>query len=97
MFFYLPPIADLAVAINRLILTGFVLLTVGLGSGFMVKVEWGKVIWGVGVWLIYGGILGADWWRRVTPRRVAVLAVAAFSITLATLWGLHFINPAGTL
>ncbi len=101
LFFHLPPIADLAVAINRLIFTGFILLTLGLLSGFLsgfaVRAEWGKVIWGVGVWLIYGGILQADKWRRVTPRRVAQLSVAAFSITLATLWGLNFLNPAGSL
>ena len=97
IFFHLPPIADLAVAINRLILTGFILLTLGLLSGFKVdavKLEWSKVVWGVGVWLIYGGILEADRWRRVTPRRIAQLSVAAFSITLATLWGLNFLNPA---
>jgi ABC-type uncharacterized transport system permease subunit len=99
LFFHLPPIADLAVAINRLIFTGFILLTLGLLSGFAVRdrIEWSKVIWGVGVWLIYGGILQADQWRRVTPRRVAQLSVAAFSITLATLWGLNFLNPAGSL
>jgi len=101
IFFHLPPIADLAVAINRLILTGFILLTAGLLSGFEVHVdwniEWSKIVWGVIVWLIYGGILQADRWRRVTPRRIAQLSVAAFSITLATLWGLNFINPAGSL
>jgi ABC-type uncharacterized transport system permease subunit len=97
LFFHFPPIADLAVAINRLIFTGFVLLTLGLLSGFAVRVEWSKVIWGVGVWLIYGGILQADKWRRVTPRRVAQLSVAAFSITLATLWGLNFLTPSGSL
>jgi HemX protein len=101
LFFHLPPIADLAVAINRLILTGFILLTLGLLSGFAVHLEWSKewskVIWGVGVWLIYGGILQADKWRRVTPRRIAQLSVAAFSITLATLWGLNFLAPSGSL
>jgi ABC-type uncharacterized transport system permease subunit len=97
LFFHLPPIADLAVAINRLIFTGFILLTIGLLTGFAVRVEWSKVVWGVGVWLIYGGILQADRWRRVTPRRVAVLSVAAFSITLATLWGLNFLKPTGSL
>jgi ABC-type uncharacterized transport system permease subunit len=97
VFFHLPPIADLAVVINRLIGTGFILLTLGLLSGFAVRVEWSKVVWGVGVWLIYGGILQADQWRSVTPRRVAQFAVAAFSITLATLWGLNFLNPAGSL
>lgn len=97
LFFYLPPIADLSVAINRLLLAGFILLTAGLLSGFAVRLEWSKVIWGVGVWLIYGGILQADRLRRVTPRRVAILAVAAFSITLATLWGLNFLNPSASL
>ena len=99
LFFYLPPIADLAVVINRLLFTGFILLTLGLLSGFAVRagVEWSKVIWGVGVWLIYGGILQAEKWRRVSPRRVAQLSVAAFSITLATLWGLNFLAPAGSL
>ena len=98
LFFHLPPIADLAVAINRLILTGFILLTVGLLSGFL------KVAGGVGQ-----GHLGRRRlaglrrhppgrpMRRVTPRRVAQLSVAAFSITLATLWGLNFLNPAISL
>jgi ABC-type uncharacterized transport system permease subunit len=97
LFFHLPPIADLSIAINRLIFTGFILLTLGLLSGFAVRIEWGKVIWGVGVWLIYGGILQADKWRRVTPRRIAQFSVVAFSITLATLWGLHFLSPASSL
>jgi ABC-type uncharacterized transport system permease subunit len=97
LFFHLPPIADLAVAINRLIVTGFVLLTLGLITGFAVRVEWSQVVWGVSVWLIYGGILQADKLRRVTPRRVAQLAVVAFSVTLATLWGLNFITPSGSL
>jgi len=97
LFFHLPPIADLAIVINRLIFTGFILLTLGLLSGFAVRVEWSKVIWGIGVWLLYGGILQADKWRRVTPRRVAQLSVASFSVTLATLWLLNFIAPAGSL
>jgi ABC-type uncharacterized transport system permease subunit len=100
LFFFLPPIADLAIAMNRLILTGFLLLTVGLLSGFEVRgeqMEWSKIIWGISVWLIYGGILQMDRWRRITPRRVAQLAVAAFSITLATLWGLNFIALKGSL
>ncbi|MGA3172391.1 MAG: cytochrome c biogenesis protein CcsA [Chthoniobacteraceae bacterium] len=92
LLFHLPPIADLAVAIKRLILAGFILLTVGLLCGFKVRAEWSQIVWGVGVWLIYGGILRADKW--VTPRRIAQLSVVAFSISLATLWGLNFLNPA---
>ena len=95
LLFYLPPIADLAVAIKRLILTGFILLTIGLLSGFKVRFEWSQAILGVGVWLLYGCILSAD--KRTTPRRVAQLTVAAFSITLVTLWGLNFLDPAISL
>jgi ABC-type uncharacterized transport system permease subunit len=97
LFVHLPPIADLAVAINRLIFTGFILLTLGLLTGFKVRFDEAQVIWGVGVWLLYGAILQADKWRRVTPRRIAQLSVAAFSVTLATLWGLNFITPPGSL
>ncbi len=92
IFFYLPPIADLAVAIKRLLLAGFVLLTVGLLSGFMVGFDARQVAWGLGVWVIYGVILQAEKLKRVSPRRVAVLSVVAFSLTLTTLWGLNFIS-----
>jgi len=60
IFFHLPPIADLAVAINRLLLAGFVLLTVGLLSGFMVGFDARQVAWGCGVWVVYGVILQAE-------------------------------------
>src|SRR5439155_10175232 len=57
LFFHLPPIHDLAIAIHRLLRTGFALLTIGLLAGFAVRFDWMKVSWGVGVWLIYGAIL----------------------------------------
>src|SRR5438067_2507226 len=91
-FFQMPPIADLATAMDRLLLTGFVLLTVGLLSGFAVGFDWLQVTWGVGVWMIYAGILHAEKWKRITPRRAAQLAVIAFSLTLTTLWGLSFVS-----
>ena len=92
IFFQMPPIADLAVALNRLLLTGFVLLTVGLLAGFVVGAPALKVAWGVGVWLVYGGILGAERLKKVTPRHVAILSIAAFTLALMTLWGLNFIT-----
>lgn len=91
-FFQMPPIADLSVAMNRLLLTGFALLTLGLLSGFAVRADWIKVTWGVAVWLIYGAILQAEKWQQVTPRRAAQLAVIAFTLTLSTLWGLNFLS-----
>ena len=94
IFFHLPPIADLAVAIHRLLWAGFALLTAGLLLGFMVKFEPVKVAWGVGVWLIYGVILQVEKLKKISPRRVAILSVVAFSLTLTTLWGLNFISAA---
>ena len=92
LFFHLPPIADLSVVLNRLLVTGFMLLTAGLLAGFAVRADWLKVTWGVGVWAIYGFIIQAEKLRRISPRRVALLAVIAFSLTLSTLWGLNFIS-----
>ncbi len=93
IFFHLPPIADLAVALNRLLLAGFVLLTAGLLAGFMIGSPTVKVAWGVAMWLIYGGILQAEKLRKLSPRRIALLSVIAFSLAISTLWGLNFLKP----
>ncbi len=90
IFFQMPPIADLAVALYRLLLTGFALLTVGLLAGFIVGAPALKVAAGLGVWLVYGAILQARRLKKITPRHVAMLSVAAFSLALITLWGLNF-------
>lgn len=92
MFFHLPPIADLAVVMNRLLWIGLGLLTLGLLSGFKVGFDAWQFGWGVAVWLIYGCILQAGKLGKITPRRIAVLSVVAFSLTLSTLWGLNFIS-----
>jgi ABC-type uncharacterized transport system permease subunit len=99
IFYHLPPIRDLAVANGRLIMTGFALLAVGIGAGFMVG-NWqshaSKVVWSVGVWVLYGAIFALSKGHRLSPRRVAWASVAAFSVALVTLSGISFITePAG--
>ncbi len=76
-FFELPPIHSLGVANGRLIAVGFVLLTLGMLAGFGVgRVPSSfKLGWSIGVWLLYGGILVAQWVRHLAPRRVANLSV----------------------
>ena len=100
-FFDLPPIADLAVVINRLLLFGFILLTAGLAgvaasaSGPVENLhpmQVMKAAWPVVVWLVYAAILAAIKWRSPGQRRVAMLAVAAFILALSMLWGLDFIS-----
>jgi ABC-type uncharacterized transport system permease subunit len=95
IFFHLPPIADLAVAIHRLLWAGFILLTVGLLLGFKVGFDPVQIGWGVGVWIIYGVILQVEKLKKISPRRVALLSVLAFSVTLSTLWGLKFLAAGG--
>ena len=93
-FFHLPPIADLSVAISRLVWTGFALLTVGLLSGFMLGFNVLQTICGVGVWGVYGAILRTETCKKVSPRHIAVMAVLAFGLALSTLWGLSFASTA---
>ena len=100
IFYHLPPIRDLAVANGRLIVAGFALLTVGLGTGFKlgsIFTHSPLTAWSVGVWVLYGVIAGL--WRvhRISPRRVAWLSVGAFSLVLLTLGGLRFVTEKGTL
>jgi len=97
VFFNMPPIADLAAVINRLLWAGSALLTVGILSGFAVGAPPLKIAWGVSVWLIFSAILLAEKLRRISPRRVAIVSVAAFVLTLATLWGINFIGANGRL
>jgi ABC-type uncharacterized transport system permease subunit len=95
IFFRLPPIHDLAVANRRLILAGFVLLTVGISSGFAVgnfASHGTKIAWSVGVWLLYGFILTSEWWHRLSPRRGAWLSVVALAFVFSTLWGIKFLT-----
>ena len=94
MFYHLPPIRDLAVANGRLIFTGFALLTLGLLAGFAIgdlEAHRVKIVWSAGVWLLYAFIVAAWAARRLSPRRVAWLSIAAFSLVLLTLSGLNFI------
>lgn len=89
VFFHLPPIKDLATANTRLLWTGFGLLTAGLAAGFLVREPVGgvKLVWGVGMWLVYFAILMA---KRLGPRRIALCSVLAFSLALSVLWGLNY-------
>ena len=94
IFCHLPPLTDLFAAITRLLWMGFILYTIGLVSGFFTgqPLPHLKVIWAIGVWILYAAILQARHWRRVAPKRVAVLCVLAFSAAVSVLWGITFVS-----
>jgi ABC-type uncharacterized transport system permease subunit len=91
IFHHLPPIHDLAVANRRLILAGFALFTVGILSGLLHGVAHIQLLWviTIAVWAVYGAILTATFWHRISPRKVALLSVSAFSVMLLTLWAIQ--------
>jgi HemX protein len=91
----LPPIHDLAEALQRVLIAGLVLLTIGLIAGFLAgnaAEHKAAIAWAVGVWILYGALLVLRWTHRFSARRIAWLSVAAFTIALTTLGAMSFIH-----
>ena len=99
IFFRLPPITTLTVANSRLLWLGFVLFTVGLGSGFFIgqEVDWRKVAWSVLVWALYGAILLGRLLHTMGAKWIATLSIIAFSLLLSVFWGIRFISDSPTV
>ena len=93
-FFQLPPIGDLGRLNARLLIVGFVLLSLGLVAGLNMGTPntWPHLVWAVVIWVLYAFLVQARWgaWR-LGPRRVASLSVVAFTVALLTLSGLSFV------
>ncbi len=84
----LPPIADLATALQRVIFAGVLLLGFGVIAGFIAgnaSEHLAVITWAIGVWLVYTSVLIARWTHRFSARRIAWMSVAAFTIALTTL------------
>ncbi len=94
-FHTLPPIADLSVALQRVVLAGFVLLTAGLISGLLAGspayYKATMIVSGF-VWAPYGLLLFLRWRRALSPLRFASLAVGAFILALFTLGALNYLH-----
>lgn len=93
IFYHLPPIHDLAIANRRLIMAGFALFTAGVLCGVMQGIAHIQLLWviTIAVWVVYAAILAAVLWHRISPRRVALLSVSAFSVMLLTLWAIQLV------
>lgn len=96
----LPPIQRLEVAINRLLLAGFVLLTAGLiVSGIYLKqtrdvvmttdaLAWYSVV----VWVLYLGLIVSRWRFAQRGRRFALGAMGSFAFIMLTFWGVYLLS-----
>ena len=75
-------------------MTGVLLLAVGLCSGIAVgkPFDWVKIGWSFSIWALYAALFYAERWHRLSRKRLAFLSIAAFGLTLTTLWGITFIG-----
>jgi ABC-type transport system involved in cytochrome c biogenesis permease subunit len=97
----LPPIQRLEAVVGRLLVAGFVLLTIGLGVGAYAlahldnpQVYRGspKIVWSAIVWFIYFGLILMRWKYAQGGRRFALGAIGSFAFVLLTFWGTNALD-----
>ncbi len=96
----LPPIEKLESTAGRLLLAGFILLTLGLAVGAVSLEKRGggnyftdaKVVWSLFVWLLYLALLVMRWKFSQVGRRFAWGTIAAFAFVLLTFWGTNLLS-----
>ncbi len=102
IFSLLPPIQRLEAAVGRLLVSGFVLLTVGLALGVYGLTRLDdphayrgdpKIVWSVVVWLLYLGLIVMRWKFAQGGRRFALGAIGSFVFVLLTFWGSNLLSP----
>jgi ABC-type transport system involved in cytochrome c biogenesis permease subunit len=102
IFSLLPPIQRLEAVVSRLLVAGFVLLTVGLALGGYDL--WrqdhpqafrgdAKILWSAVVWLLYLGLIVMRWKFAQGGRRFALGAIGSFAFVLLTFWGSNLLSP----
>ena len=102
LFSLLPSIQRLEFVVGRLLLSGFVLLTVGLiiGAYDLSRLAQPhnfrgdpKIVWSALVWLIYLGLIIMRWKFAQGGRRFALGAIGSFVFVLLTFWGTNALSP----
>jgi ABC-type uncharacterized transport system permease subunit len=98
----MPPIQRLELAVGGLLLSGFALLTIGLGVGALdltrlndAQIYRGdlKIIWSTLVWALYLGLIIMRWKFAQRGRRFALGAIGSFVFVLLTFWGVNLLSP----
>ena len=85
LFRNLPPVRELLISLERLLWLGGVLLTIGILAGFLMphdKSALGHLIAALAVWTGYAVLLAVKSVRGLTGRRLSLLTVALFILSL---------------
>jgi cytochrome c-type biogenesis protein CcsB len=98
LFQRLPSLEGLDALGHRCIVTGFVLLTIGIFTGSVwAEQAWGsywswdpKETWSLITWFIYAAAIHARLTRGWTGKRMAGLAIIGFAAVLFTYFGVNF-------
>jgi len=102
IFSLMPPIQRLEAAVGRLLVSGFILLTIGLALGVVDLAHINnphsyrgdpKIVWSAVVWLLYLGLVILRWRFAQSGRRFALSAIASFLFVLLTFWGTNVLSP----
>ncbi|HEX5218193.1 MAG TPA: cytochrome c biogenesis protein CcsA [Verrucomicrobiae bacterium] len=96
----LPPIQRLDIVATRVVLIGFVLLTIGLAAGGQLPRPEGvtywkdaKVLWSAVLWVLYAGLLFSRMKFDFAGRRFALGTIGVFSFVLLTFWVTNLLSP----
>jgi ABC-type transport system involved in cytochrome c biogenesis permease subunit len=101
IFSLLPPIQRLEVVVARLLVAGFILLTIGLALGAYDLSRLNnphayrgdpKILWSAVVWLLYLGLIIMRWKFAQGGRRFALGAIGSFAFVLLTFWGTNVLS-----
>jgi len=101
IFSLLPPIQRLETIMGRLLVSGFILLTLGLAIGAYALAQMPnpqsyrgspKIVWSALVWLIYLGLIVMRWKFAQGGRRFALGAIGSFAFVLLTFWGTNALD-----
>lgn len=100
-FFFkrLPSLDMLDTVGYRCIVSGFVMLTIGLAAGFVyARIAWGhfwswdpKEVWATAVWLFYAALLHERLTVGWRGRRSAVMSIVGFAVILFTFLGVNLL------
>ena len=95
----LPPIQRLETVTGRLVLVGFVMLSLGLFAGGHLPRPEGvaywketKVVWSGFLWALYLGLLVGRWRFALAGRRFACGVIGMFAFLLLTFWGTNLLS-----